>query len=121
MIILPGDRSPASERRSTTFTGVVWATPLISDTDGVAIASIFFAPGGPDFLAQSRTRPDTARDSRLRSRLHSVGGLTPDACQSGHHGRRWPVALWIHHQVSECGRPIERAKYAAPIESATRT
>jgi quercetin dioxygenase-like cupin family protein len=49
MIILPGDRSPASERRSTTFTGVVWATPLISDTDGVAIASIFFAPGGRTF------------------------------------------------------------------------
>jgi hypothetical protein len=50
-----------------------------------------------------------------------VGGLTPDACQSGHHGQRRPVALWIHHQVSERGRPIERAKYAAPIESATRT
>jgi quercetin dioxygenase-like cupin family protein len=35
----------SSELRSETFTGTVWADPVLGQTDGVTIASVFFAPG----------------------------------------------------------------------------
>jgi quercetin dioxygenase-like cupin family protein len=34
-----------SERRSATFTGEVWADPVLAPTDGVTINNVFFAPG----------------------------------------------------------------------------
>lgn len=36
----------ATERRSDTFTGMVLADPVMPQTDGVTIATVFFAPGG---------------------------------------------------------------------------
>ena len=35
----------ASEQRSATFTGVVWADPILSGVDNVTVTSVFFAPG----------------------------------------------------------------------------
>ena len=35
-----------SERRSETFTGTVWADPVMPATDGVAINTVCFEPGG---------------------------------------------------------------------------
>jgi len=35
----------ASERRSDTFTGEVYADPVLAPTEGVSINSVFFAPG----------------------------------------------------------------------------
>ncbi len=35
-----------SELRSATFTGTVWADPIMPTTDGVAINNVFFSPGG---------------------------------------------------------------------------
>jgi quercetin dioxygenase-like cupin family protein len=49
MIIAPGDGSSASERRDATFTGEVWATPVVSAAGDAMIASIFFAPGARTF------------------------------------------------------------------------
>lgn len=37
--------SSESERRSATFTGEVWADPVLVQTDGVTINNVFFAPG----------------------------------------------------------------------------
>lgn len=34
-----------SEQRSATFTGTVWADPLLGSEDGVTAAAIFFEPG----------------------------------------------------------------------------
>jgi quercetin dioxygenase-like cupin family protein len=34
-----------SERRSATFTGEVWADPVLAPTEGVTINNVFFAPG----------------------------------------------------------------------------
>jgi quercetin dioxygenase-like cupin family protein len=34
-----------SENRSSTFTGTVWADPVMPTTDGVTINNVFFAPG----------------------------------------------------------------------------
>jgi quercetin dioxygenase-like cupin family protein len=35
-----------SESRSATFTGEVWADPILSGVEGVTINNVFFAPGG---------------------------------------------------------------------------
>jgi len=35
----------SSERRSATFTGEVWADPILEPTEGVTINNVFFAPG----------------------------------------------------------------------------
>jgi quercetin dioxygenase-like cupin family protein len=35
-----------SELRSETFSGTVWADPIMPATDGVVINNVFFAPGG---------------------------------------------------------------------------
>ena len=34
-----------SELRTATFTGEVWADPVLPETDGVLINNVFFAPG----------------------------------------------------------------------------
>jgi quercetin dioxygenase-like cupin family protein len=34
-----------SEQRSATFTGVVWADPIMPTTDKVTVATVFFSPG----------------------------------------------------------------------------
>jgi quercetin dioxygenase-like cupin family protein len=35
-----------SEQRGATFTGAVWADPVMPATDGVTINNVFFSPGG---------------------------------------------------------------------------
>lgn len=35
-----------SEQRGATFTGTVWADPVMPSTDGVTINNVFFTPGG---------------------------------------------------------------------------
>jgi len=48
MIIGPGD-STSSQRRGDTFTGEVWATPVLAEAGSVMVASIFFTPGARTF------------------------------------------------------------------------
>jgi quercetin dioxygenase-like cupin family protein len=46
MKVIHGHAAPAeSERRSATFTGEVWADPVLAPTEGVTINNVFFAPG----------------------------------------------------------------------------
>ena len=40
---------PPTEHRTTTFTGTVYGDPLLDGTDGAAVTSVFFAPGGRTF------------------------------------------------------------------------
>ena len=50
MIVLPGRQGHAeSEKRTTTFSGDVWADPVLPGVDGVTIATIFFAPWARTF------------------------------------------------------------------------
>src|ERR1700729_3970348 len=49
MIIAPGDGSSASQRRDETFTGEVWATPVVSAPGEAMVTSVFFAPGARTF------------------------------------------------------------------------
>ena len=39
----------ASEQRGPTFTGTVWADPVMPTMDGVGINHVFFSPGGRTF------------------------------------------------------------------------
>lgn len=46
MLIVRGTAAAAqTEQRSSTFTGSVWAVPVLPQTDGVTVNSVFFAPG----------------------------------------------------------------------------
>jgi len=46
MIILPGRSSGLpTEQRTSTFTGTVWADPVLPTTDGVTINTVTFTPG----------------------------------------------------------------------------
>ncbi|HEX4092261.1 MAG TPA: cupin domain-containing protein [Trebonia sp.] len=44
MIVVRGTAATPAEQRSSTFTGEVWAEPLVPGVDGVTVATIFFAP-----------------------------------------------------------------------------
>lgn len=39
----------SSEKRESTFTGEVWADPVLADTPGVMVNTVFFTPGGRTF------------------------------------------------------------------------
>ena len=50
MIVIPGKQPHApSERRGPTFTGEVWADPILPATDGVVINDVTFTPGAHTF------------------------------------------------------------------------
>jgi len=51
VIIMPGRSAqlPDSAAKSDTFTGQVWADPVLPATDGVVINTVFFAPGARTF------------------------------------------------------------------------
>lgn len=46
MIIVPGSGEASQQRGDSTFTGAVWADPVLPTTDGVTVNSVFFPPGG---------------------------------------------------------------------------
>lgn len=50
MIIVPGRVSSApTDKRGPTFTGEVWADPVLPTTDGVTINTVWFPPRGRTF------------------------------------------------------------------------
>lgn len=50
MIIVRGDAADRpSEKRGATFTGEVWADPILPGVDGVTIGTIVFTPGARTF------------------------------------------------------------------------
>jgi quercetin dioxygenase-like cupin family protein len=50
VIIVRGDAPGVpSDKRGPTFTGEVWADPVLPRVDGVTIATIFFTPGARTF------------------------------------------------------------------------
>jgi quercetin dioxygenase-like cupin family protein len=50
VIIVPGHpEGQPSELRGATFTGPVWADPVLPSTDGTAINNVFFPPGARTF------------------------------------------------------------------------
>ena len=44
MIVVRGAAAKPAEQRSSTFTGEVWAEPIVPGVDGITVATIFFAP-----------------------------------------------------------------------------
>lgn len=50
MIVVNGKASSTpSDRRGPTFTGEVWADPVLASTDGVIINTVMFTPGAHTF------------------------------------------------------------------------
>ena len=54
-----------SEQRTATFTGEVWADPVLAETEGVVVANVFFTPGaGRTGTPTSAGRPSSSRAAR---------------------------------------------------------
>ena len=49
MIVVRGTSELGSDLRGPTFTGAVWADTVMSQTDGVTIATVTFTPGAHTF------------------------------------------------------------------------
>jgi quercetin dioxygenase-like cupin family protein len=50
VIIMPGrSHDLPTDQRGPTFTGTVWADPVLPTTDGVTINTVFFPPGARTF------------------------------------------------------------------------
>jgi quercetin dioxygenase-like cupin family protein len=66
-----------SERRSATFTGEVWADPILAPTDGVTINNVFFAP-------QARTHWHTHEGGQILMITYGEGKIRADAGDERH-------------------------------------
>jgi quercetin dioxygenase-like cupin family protein len=68
-----------SELRTATFTGEVWADPVLPETDGVLINNVFFAPGARTHWHthdQGQILVVAGGEGRARARDGSGGKLT---------------------------------------------
>ncbi|MBV8944376.1 MAG: cupin domain-containing protein [Solirubrobacterales bacterium] len=62
----------STERRSATFTGEVWADPILAATDGVTINNVFFAP-------QARTHWHTHEGGQVLMVIYGEGKIRAEA------------------------------------------
>jgi quercetin dioxygenase-like cupin family protein len=68
-----------SEQRTATFTGEVWADPVLAETDGVVVANVFFTPGARTHWhthARGQFLVVTSGEGRARTRDGGGGELT---------------------------------------------
>lgn len=97
-----------SQRRKDTFTGDVWADPVLPSEDGITVASVFFSPGsrtywhshgGGQLLFVARGRGMVTTRSGDRSELRAGDVVqTPPGEQHWHGGS--PNSFMIHSAVS---------------------
>jgi quercetin dioxygenase-like cupin family protein len=71
----------ASERRSSTFTGTVWADTVLAATDGVMINSVLFEPGGRTYWHRHE-RGQVLHVTSGQGRICTRGG-TPETIDVG--------------------------------------
>ena len=76
----------SSERRSATFTGEVWADPILAPTEGVTINHVFFAP-------QARTHWHTHERGQLLMVTYGQGKVRTEA--GDEHRIRPGDMVWI--------------------------
>ncbi len=76
----------SSERRSATFTGEVWADPVLLPTDGVTINNVFFAP-------QARTHWHTHEGGQVLMVTYGQGKIRAEA--GDEHRIRPGDTVWI--------------------------
>jgi quercetin dioxygenase-like cupin family protein len=68
-----------SEQRTATFTGEVWADPVMAETDGVVVANVFFTPGARTHWhrhERGQFLVVTSGEGRARTRDGGGGKLT---------------------------------------------
>ena len=68
-----------SDQRTATFTGEVWADPVLAETDGVVAANVFFTPGARTHWhthARGQVLVVTSGEGRAQTRNGGGGRLT---------------------------------------------
>lgn len=66
-----------SDQRTATFTGEVWADPVLAKTDGVVVANVFFTPGARTHWhthARGQVLVVTSGEGRAQTRNGGGGG-----------------------------------------------
>jgi quercetin dioxygenase-like cupin family protein len=115
----------ASEQRGATFTGAVWADPVMPLTDGVTVNNVFFSPG-------ARTHWHAHEYGQLLNVTAGLGwvclaGEAPRAIRTGDvvwiapHERHWHGAAqdsYLVHMATSIGKTgwqeaVEQQDYAA--------
>lgn len=76
----------SSEQRTTTFTGEVWADPILAPTEGVTVNNVFFAP-------QARTHWHTHEHGQLLMVIYGKGKVR--AAAGDEHAIRPGDMVWI--------------------------
>jgi len=86
-----------SEQRGATFTGAVWADPIMPTTDNVTLNNVFFSPG-------ARTHWHTHEQGQMLHVLAGKGWI----CQEGRPPRPSAPATWcglVRTSVTGMARP----------------
>jgi len=110
-----------SEQRDATFTGAVWADPIMPTTDNVALNNVFFSPG-------ARTHWHTHEQGQMLHVLAGKGwicqeGQAPQAIRSGDvvwigpHERHWHGAAhgsYMIHMATSIGKTLWAEPVADP-------
>jgi quercetin dioxygenase-like cupin family protein len=110
-----------SEQRDATFTGSVWADPIMPTTDNVALNTVFFSPG-------ARTHWHTHEQGQMLHVLAGKGwicqeGQAPQAIRSGDvvwigpHERHWHGAAegsYMIHMATSIGKTLWAEPVADP-------
>jgi quercetin dioxygenase-like cupin family protein len=129
MIIVPGRVSAkATDKRGPTFTGEVWADPVLPATDGVTINTVFFPPKARTFWhhhERGQILHVLAGGGLICSHGENPRPLRPgDVVWVPPGERHWhgasPDSFLIHLAVSlgttEWAQEVAEAEYSTPAE-----
>ena len=127
MRIAKGRAAAPSERRSETFTGTVWADPVLGPQDEVGVNDVFFAPGARTHWhthAIGQVLVVTAGEGFVRSRDGAGGRIGPGdvvhipAGEEHWHGAG-PETYLLHRAISLGAatwlEPVSDDDYAAGV------
>ena len=128
MRIARGRAGASSEVRSATFTGRVWADPVLPAEDGITVNAVFFEPGARTHWHShdvAQVLYVTNGRGYLQSRDGTGGALTPGdiahiaAGEEHWHGAA-PDSYMLHVAVSVGGHewlePVSEEDYARAFE-----
>jgi quercetin dioxygenase-like cupin family protein len=128
--IARGRAGTASEERGPTFTGRVWADPVLAAGDGIMVNNVFFEPGSRTHWHRHEVAQVlyvTAGEGRVQSRdgtgwTLTVGDTVHIAAGEEHWHGAAPGSCLLHLAVSvgasEWLEPVSDEEYEAAAHSA---
>ena len=107
------EQGALSDHRTATFTGTVWADPVMPATDNVTINDVFFSPGGRTYWhthEQGQVLQVTAGKGWICQEGHAPQEIrTGDVVWIGPHERHWHGAAegsFMIHTATSIGKTM---------------